>query len=302
MRRPSRSNATLLPGHPDDVSEYPAIAVPAEPIRPSLAAPAPESLSKESLSKDTWTSSLFGLLRVGEGEVPGDAAESLEIAPASKLLALTAPEARPWRPSQTPSDCGAAVEPRIPPPQVVQTEPVLPPANCMPVPIVAVPLPLTAPRRRRRPEAPAPDREARNPPGEPGEDRNPAKPVPFPSTLVCAPAGALLWHGASLWWEWQDLVVRQELQMLQLAEQSRQSGQALAPARMASIGAAEVPAVSDLWSQAGPRSTPRKSTAPCPALGPRPEAERPAAVPPTFHRTPPRSPPWRCPSPVWQPA
>ena len=272
MRRSSRSNAILLPGHPDEVSEYPAIAAPAQ------------CPSEESLSKDPWASSLFSLLRVGEGEGAGGAGESLEISPAKNLLPLTAPAARPWRPSQAAQDCGAAVEPSFPPLRVARTEPLLPPANYVPVPGAAIPLPLTAkqlrltaPPRRPRSEAPAPDLGARNPPVE---DRNPAKPVPFSSTLVCAPAGALLWHGASLWWEWQDFVVRRELQMLQLAEQSRQSGQALAPAKMAAIGAVEAPAVSDLWSPARPRGTPRESTAPSVALGPHvpPGAAAPSSV------------------------
>ncbi|MFO0365217.1 MAG: hypothetical protein ACK55F_11130 [Acidobacteriota bacterium] len=86
----------------------------------------------------------------------------------------------------------------------------------------------------------------------------PSAPAPFPPALVCAPAGALLWDGASLRREWHGYVARLEWQLLQLAEHTGQSGQTLDAERTSAIETLDLPAVGHIRPEGRPQGTPAR--------------------------------------------
>jgi hypothetical protein len=181
------------------------------------------------------------------GEPPMSPGHFSLVVPAARLRPL------PWEPHQSELKRGKAqLRARAGSPAVLPPPPDAEPQH--------PPVTIDAPRPREAeglaPPVPFPLGPPRHTP--PVGQAVPSAPAPFPPALVCAPAGALLWDGASLRREWHGYVARLEWQLLQLAEHTGQSGQTLDAERTSAIETLDLPAVGHIRPEGRPQGTPAR--------------------------------------------
>ncbi|MFN9264145.1 MAG: hypothetical protein ACK6DY_11710 [Acidobacteriota bacterium] len=181
------------------------------------------------------------------GEPPMSPGHFSLVVPAARLRPL------PWEPHQPELKRGKAqLRARAGSPAVLPPPPDAEPQH--------PPVTIDAPRPREAeglaPPVPFPLGPPRHTP--PVGQAVPSAPAPFPPALVCAPAGALLWDGASLRREWHGYVARLEWQLLQLAEHTGQSGQTLDAERTSAIETLDLPAVGHIRPEGRPQGTPAR--------------------------------------------